>query len=41
MTTPRIPRRIALAAGLERARDAVDSGAAGATLERWVAASSG
>ncbi|WP_395694808.1 anthranilate phosphoribosyltransferase [Nocardioides sp.] len=30
----------ALAAGLERARDAVDSGAARATLDRWVAASS-
>jgi len=30
----------ALAAGLDRAREAVDSGAAQATLERWVAASS-
>ena len=30
----------ALDAGLGRARDAVDSGAARATLERWVAASS-
>ncbi|HEU5035932.1 MAG TPA: anthranilate phosphoribosyltransferase [Nocardioides sp.] len=30
----------ALAAGLERARDAIDSGAARATLDRWVAASS-
>ena len=29
-----------LAAGLDRARDALDSGAAAATLERWVAASS-
>jgi anthranilate phosphoribosyltransferase len=28
-----------LAAGLDRARDALDSGAAAATLERWVAAS--
>lgn len=31
----------ALAAGVERARDAIDSGAAQATLERWVAASAG
>ncbi len=31
----------ALAAGLVRAREAVDSGAAKATLERWVAATSG
>ncbi|WP_028636014.1 anthranilate phosphoribosyltransferase [Nocardioides sp. URHA0032] len=30
----------ALAAGLERAREAVDSGAARATLDRWVAATS-
>ncbi len=30
----------ALAVGLDKARDAVDSGAAQATLERWVAASS-
>jgi anthranilate phosphoribosyltransferase len=28
-----------LAAGMARATEAVDSGAAGATLERWVAAS--
>ena len=30
----------ALAAGIDRARDAVDSGAARATLDRWVAATS-
>jgi anthranilate phosphoribosyltransferase len=29
-----------LAAGVARAREAVDSGAAAATLERWVAATS-
>jgi len=32
--------RESLAAGIEKARDAVDTGAAKATLERWVAASS-
>ena len=37
---PEAPLREALAAGLERAREAVDSGAARATLDRWVAASS-
>src|SRR3954469_13489886 len=36
---PRQPVPEALAAGLARARDAVDSGAARATLDRWVAAS--
>ena len=30
-----------LAAGLERAREAIDTGAARATLDRWIAASSG
>jgi anthranilate phosphoribosyltransferase len=38
---PATPAEDALAAGLERARGAVDSGAAAATLERWVAATSG
>jgi anthranilate phosphoribosyltransferase len=37
---PGTPPADALAAGLEKARDAVDSGAARAALERWVAASS-
>ncbi len=31
----------ALAAGLERARESIDSGAANATLERWITASAG
>jgi anthranilate phosphoribosyltransferase len=37
---PATPPAEALAAGLDRAREAVDSGAAKATLERWVAATS-
>ena len=37
---PDAPVGDALAAGLERAREAVDSGAARAALDRWVAASS-
>jgi len=37
---PAAPVADALAAGLERAREAIDSGAARATLDRWVAASS-
>jgi len=37
---PATPAEDALAAGLERARHAVDSGAATATLERWVRATS-
>jgi anthranilate phosphoribosyltransferase len=37
---PGIPPADALAAGLEKARDAVDSGAARAALDRWVEASS-
>ncbi|MEO6511491.1 MAG: anthranilate phosphoribosyltransferase [Nocardioides sp.] len=37
---PATPAEDALAAGLTRARDAVDSGAAAATLDRWVAATS-
>jgi anthranilate phosphoribosyltransferase len=37
---PGTPPADALAAGLEKARAAVDSGAARATLDRWVAASS-
>jgi anthranilate phosphoribosyltransferase len=37
--TPGTEPAEALGAGLERARDAVDSGAARATLDRWVAAS--
>jgi anthranilate phosphoribosyltransferase len=36
---PGIPPADALAAGLEKARDAVDSGAARAALDRWVEAS--
>jgi anthranilate phosphoribosyltransferase len=36
---PGTPPADALAAGLEKARDAVDSGAARAALDRWVAAS--
>ena len=39
--TPGAPPADALAAGLERAREAVDSGAARATLDRWVAGSAG
>lgn len=35
-----VPADEALAAGLERARESIDSGAAGQVLERWVAASS-
>jgi len=35
-----VPVDEALAAGLERARDSIDSGAAKQALERWVAASS-
>jgi anthranilate phosphoribosyltransferase len=31
----------ALATGIERARESIDSGAARATLDRWVAASTG
>jgi anthranilate phosphoribosyltransferase len=31
----------ALAAGIEKARESIDSGAARATLDRWVAASAG
>jgi anthranilate phosphoribosyltransferase len=37
---PGAPVDEALSAGLDRAREAVDSGAARATLDRWVAASS-
>ncbi len=37
---PGEPVADALAAGLARATDAVDSGAAGATLDRWIAATS-
>jgi anthranilate phosphoribosyltransferase len=37
---PGTPPADALAAGLEKARDAVDSGAARAALDRWVAATS-
>ena len=36
---PGEPVAEALAAGVAKAREAVDSGAAKATLERWVAAS--
>jgi anthranilate phosphoribosyltransferase len=36
--TPEAPVEEALEAGLARAREAVDSGAAKATLDRWVAA---
>jgi anthranilate phosphoribosyltransferase len=39
--TPDAPLDEGLVAGLERAREAVDSGAARATLDRWVAASAG
>jgi anthranilate phosphoribosyltransferase len=38
---PDAPVDTALAAGIEKAREAIDSGAARATLERWVAASAG
>ncbi|HET8962247.1 MAG TPA: anthranilate phosphoribosyltransferase [Nocardioides sp.] len=37
--TPGAPVDEALAAGLDKAREAIDSGAARATLDRWVAAS--
>ena len=36
---PGAPVEEALSAGLDKAREAVDSGAARATLDRWVAAS--
>jgi anthranilate phosphoribosyltransferase len=36
---PAEPPEESLAAGIERARAAVDTGAAQSTLERWVAAS--
>jgi anthranilate phosphoribosyltransferase len=39
--TPGTPVDEALSAGLDRAREAIDSGAARATLDRWVAASAG
>lgn len=39
--TPGEPVEEALAAGVARAADAIDSGAASATLDRWVAAASG
>ena len=38
---PGAPVDEALAAGVDRAREAVDSGAAAATLDRWVAAAAG
>jgi anthranilate phosphoribosyltransferase len=38
---PDAPVDTALAAGIEKAREAIDSGAARATLERWIAASAG
>jgi anthranilate phosphoribosyltransferase len=38
---PDAPVDTALAAGIEKAREAIDSGAAKGTLERWVAASAG
>ena len=38
---PGAPVEEALAAGLVRACEAVDSGAAAATLDRWVAATAG
>jgi anthranilate phosphoribosyltransferase len=38
---PGAPVDAALAAGVDRAREAVDSGAAAATLDRWVAAAAG
>ncbi|WP_309647477.1 anthranilate phosphoribosyltransferase [Nocardioides sp.] len=37
---PSLPPQEALALGIGRAREAIDSGAAEATLERWIAASS-
>ena len=37
---PEAPLSEALAAGIDRAREAIDSGAAKAALERWIAASS-
>jgi anthranilate phosphoribosyltransferase len=36
---PDAPADAALAAGVEKARESIDSGAARATLDRWVAAS--
>jgi anthranilate phosphoribosyltransferase len=38
---PEAPVDTALAAGIEKARESIDSGAARATLDRWVAASAG
>jgi anthranilate phosphoribosyltransferase len=38
---PGAPVDTALAAGIEKARESIDSGAARATLDRWVAASAG
>jgi len=38
---PEAPVDTALATGIERARESIDSGAARATLDRWVAASTG
>jgi anthranilate phosphoribosyltransferase len=38
---PSAPVDTALATGIERARESIDSGAARATLDRWVAASTG
>jgi anthranilate phosphoribosyltransferase len=38
---PTAPVDAALATGIERARESIDSGAARATLDRWVAASTG
>jgi anthranilate phosphoribosyltransferase len=38
---PSAPVDAALATGIERARESIDSGAARATLDRWVAASTG
>ena len=38
---PAEPVETALATGIERARESIDSGAARATLDRWVAASTG
>ena len=37
---PGAPVPEALTAGIAKATEAVDSGAAGATLERWIAAAS-
>jgi anthranilate phosphoribosyltransferase len=38
---PEAPVDTALAAGIDKARESIDSGAARATLDRWVAASAG